>query len=161
MKPTKSCFPGLSSGSAAYRFVQLPWSSCRHDKFVGSSLHRPPPFPHTPFPPSLPTDKSKMTSDYLGHGRGSLWTTTPGHSLTFSHGVQDTAHRCYGLSSVHLPPSKIYPWMNSLFRGYWTIPGKTHGLLSYLWGFYAPLFQGCKASHVFQSEPSHVTLFAH
>lgn len=161
MKPTKSCFPGLSSGSAAYRFVRYHGPHVDKTSLLEVAFIPPTPPPHTPFPPSLPTDKSKMTSDDLGHGRGSLWTTTPGHSLAFSHGVQDTAHRRYGLSSVHLLPSKIYPWMNSLFGAYWTIPGKTHRLLSYRWEFYAPLFQGYKASHVFISVRTFACDFAH
>lgn len=93
-----------------------------------------------------------------------IWTTAEGHCgpqhlATASPFPTQFRIRHAGAMGFHLLSSKIYPWMNSLFRGHWTIPGKTHGLLSYLWGFYAPLFQGCKTSYVFQSGPSHVTLF--
>lgn len=151
VQPTTSSFPGLSSGSAADRFVQLP---CRHGKFVESSLHSSPLL----FPPSLLTEKSKMTL--------MIWAMAEGHcgpqhlATDYPFPVEFRIQHA-DAKGFHLPPSKIYPWMNSLFWGYETIPGKAHGLLSYLWGFYAPLFQGCKTSHVFQSEPSHVTLFAH
>lgn len=153
MKPTKSCFPGLSSGSAAYRFIQLPWSSCRHDKFVGSSLHPPPPSHTHPFlRPCRQTSQRWLLT---------IWATAEGHYgpqhlATASPSPTEFRIQHIGAMGFHqyiFRPAKFIPEWILYSEGTGQSLERLMGFLAIFGGSMHLYFRGAKLAMYFSQNP--------
>lgn len=159
MKPTKSCFPGLSSGSAAYRFVRyhgphVDTTSLLEVAFI--SPHFPPPHPF--LRPCQRTSQRWLLT---------IWATAEGHCgpqhlataspFPTEFRIQHTG--AMGFHQYIFCPGKFIPGWILYSGGTGQSLERLTGFLAIFGGSMHLYFRGIKlAMYLFQSEPSHVAL---